>query len=197
MTSPGTNDSTLNSCTWPSRSALICCGSNPRSASSARSARYSCQNEKTPLTRMTPTIATPSGRMPWPGSRCSAKKASAAATQRMIAKKWVNSRAKRSHNGVPGTASTRFGPNSCWRRAASISLNPAVELLRLARAWSAVRPAICAVCSDDSPNAAGRAGRGWRGAGRLSLCGIHPAPGRILKFHAGGIVSRKPFENGF
>jgi hypothetical protein len=45
---------------------------------SLRSALYSCQKEKTPLIRMTPTMATPSHAMPWPASKYSASNASAA-----------------------------------------------------------------------------------------------------------------------
>ena len=55
----------------------------------ACSARYSCQKEKRPFTRITPTIAHPSVAIPAPGSCSAAPKASPAATQRMQAKKWL------------------------------------------------------------------------------------------------------------
>ena len=55
----------------------------------ACSARYSCQKEKRPFTRITPTIAHPSVAIPAPGSCSAAQKASPAATQRMQAKKWL------------------------------------------------------------------------------------------------------------
>ncbi len=66
--SPGTRPPASIRTMRPSRSASTWCGSSRRSAAIACSARYSCQKEKTPLTRMTPTIATPSRPMPWPGS---------------------------------------------------------------------------------------------------------------------------------
>ena len=63
-TSPGTSDSTSRFWTPPSRKTFISCGSNFRNASNARSARYSCQNENSPLIRITPIIAVPSCRIP-------------------------------------------------------------------------------------------------------------------------------------
>ena len=78
--------------------------------------------------------------MPWPGSKWSARKASAAPIHRMIAKKWVNSRAKLSSSGSRPTSSTWFGPNSARRRAASAAARPAAVVFRLARDCSALSP---------------------------------------------------------
>jgi hypothetical protein len=92
--SPGTRPLASISTISPPRCAFTFCGSNWRSAATARSALYSCKKEKMPLMTMTPTMATPRRAMPWPGSKCSARNASVAPAQRMMAKKWVNSRAK-------------------------------------------------------------------------------------------------------
>ena len=93
--SPGTSFSAGSWTTDPSRTVFTWWGRSFSRASSARSARYPCQKEKTPLTRITPRIAKPSVRIPSPGASCSATKASPAANQRMIARKWKNSRKKR------------------------------------------------------------------------------------------------------
>jgi len=56
-TSPGTSSATGNCTARPSRKAVVCCGSRLRNAASAFSARYSCQNENSPLIRITPSTA--------------------------------------------------------------------------------------------------------------------------------------------
>jgi len=71
VTSPGTSSSAGISTISPPRSALTICGRSWRSAATARSALYSCQKEKQPLTTMTPTIAMPRWAMPRRG--CSAR----------------------------------------------------------------------------------------------------------------------------
>ena len=109
------------------------------SAANACSARYACQNENTPLITITPTIANPSVAMPCPGSRHSAKNASAAAIHKMIAKKCTNSLANVSSSASCATSSTSFAPNSASRRCASASLSPASPLFRLAKASATVR----------------------------------------------------------
>ena len=53
--------------TAPSRCALTWCGSRRWRAAIVSSARYSCQNEKTPLTTITPTMAAASVAIPCPG----------------------------------------------------------------------------------------------------------------------------------
>ena len=136
-TSPGTSPSAGICCTLPSRVTVTCWGSSSRRAAMARSARYSCQKEKMPLMTMTPTIAQPSRAIPCPGSYTSATKQSAAASQRMMAKKWVNSRARRSGSPTRATSSRWLGPNSASRRRASAADNPAGLEERLARTSSA------------------------------------------------------------
>ncbi|EXI73053.1 MAG: hypothetical protein AW07_02985 [Candidatus Accumulibacter sp. SK-11] len=89
--SPGTSSLASRPVISPARSALTFCGSNWRRAATARSALYSCQNEKTPLMTMTPTMASPSFAIPCPGSKCSATNDRPAPIQRTMAKKWVNS----------------------------------------------------------------------------------------------------------
>ena len=143
--SPGTRAVASISAVSPPRLTFTFCGSNWRSAATAFSALYSCQKEKMPLIRMTPTIAMPRRFMPWPGSKCSAMNASAAAAQRMMAKKCVNSRAKPRSRCSRSTSSTWLDPNSTSRRVASASSRPAGEVFRLARAWSAVSLWICTV----------------------------------------------------
>ncbi len=56
-TSPGTSSATGSCTARPSRNAVVWRGSRLRSAASAFSARYSCQNENRPLTMMTPSTA--------------------------------------------------------------------------------------------------------------------------------------------
>ena len=141
--SPGTRSVASISTTSPLRCTFTFCGSNWRSAATARSALYSCQKEKIPLMMMTPTIATPKLAMPWPGSKCSARNASTAPAQRMRAKKWVNSRAKLRSRCSRRNSSTWLGPNSSNRRAASACARPAREVFRLARAWSGVSLCMC------------------------------------------------------
>ena len=135
-TSPGTSSDAGNCTMAPARSAFTRSGSSRRNAATARSALYSCQKENRPLIRMTQRIATPRRPMPSPGWSQSAVNASAAASQRMIAKKCVNSRARRSHSRSRATSSRRFGPNSASRRAASGADRPSALLFRLARAPS-------------------------------------------------------------
>ena len=124
ITSPGTRSATDTRLSPASRRTSTCSGSRRCKASKARSVRKACQNEKQPLTTMTPTMATPSSNIPWPGSRQAAKKASKAATQRRMAKKWPNSRSSIHHPGWRATPSTRLGPNSASRRAASPADRP-------------------------------------------------------------------------
>ena len=162
-TSPGTSAAAGSCAIAPARSAFTCCGSRPRSAATARSALYSCQNENSPFTRMTPRMATPSRPMPSPGAKCSAVKASAAASHRMIAKKCVNSRAKRSQSGSRATSSTRFGPYSASRRAASAPDRPPGPLLRLSSAPSTVSSWMRMV-RQDTPRAAASGASTTRGS---------------------------------
>ena len=94
--SPGTSCSMGSWAALPSRTTVACWGSSWRNAASVCSARYSCQNENTALTRITTTMAYPTFAIPSPGALHSAKNASAAATHRISAKKWVSPLRKRS-----------------------------------------------------------------------------------------------------
>jgi len=95
-----------------------------------------CQKEDAPLSRMTPTIANPSGAIPPSGSRAEARKASPAATHRIRAKKWVRVRRNRIIGGVSASRSIRFGPNSVSRRATSAAVNPSGAVRKLRGASS-------------------------------------------------------------
>ena len=132
--SPGTSCSIGSWTTLPSRTMAACCGSSWRSAASVCSARCSCQNENTALTRITTTMAYPTFAIPSPGALHSAKNASAAATHRISAKKWVSPWRKRSSGCSRRSSSTRLGPNSRSRRRASAVDRPCGVLFRLARA---------------------------------------------------------------
>jgi len=131
--SPGTRSLAGSSRTAPERMTFVAFGK------SFLRAAYACQNENTPLIKITPTIANPSVAIPCPGSRHSAKNASAAAIHRMIAKKCANSLARVSNSASRATSSTSFAPNSTRRLRASASLSPVSPLFILAKAPATVR----------------------------------------------------------
>jgi len=137
--SPGTRSLAGSSRTAPERMTFVAFGKSFLRAASACPARYACQNENTPLIKITPTIANPSVAIPCPGSRHSAKNASAAAIHRMIAKKCANSLARVSNSASRATSSTSFAPNSTRRLRASASLSPVSPLFILAKAPATVR----------------------------------------------------------
>ena len=88
--SPGATSGAGISLSWPPRIARTRNGSSSLSFSTARSALCSCAKVKTPLMKMTATMAKPSVSIPSPGWSASEINASAAATQRISARKWVN-----------------------------------------------------------------------------------------------------------
>ena len=136
MMSPGTSSSAASCNASPSRKTMTFAGNSFASAVIARSARYSCQNENTPLIRMTPTIAAANGPSPESGSRHCATSARAAASHRISAKKLVNCTSSRSHGGACWIFSRRLPPYSAHRRAASADTSPCRLLFRLASAAS-------------------------------------------------------------
>jgi hypothetical protein len=134
--SPGTSCCAVNCTATPLRTTVTCAGNNLLSAAIARSARYSCQNENTPLIRITTMIAAASSAMPVFGSRHSATSASTAASHRISAKKLVNCLSRRHHSRSCSMVSRRLAPYSASRRAASAAVSPCGPLFRLASAAS-------------------------------------------------------------
>ena len=141
--SPGTISGAASSTATPPRMTVACVGNSCCSEANARSAWYTCQNEKMPLSAITPMIAKPRASMPSPGWRWSAMNASPAAAHRMRANRWTNSPNNARVDERPRTRSTAFGPNSAYRVAASAGSRPVRRVCSEASAASMVNCEMC------------------------------------------------------
>ena len=127
--SPSTSSRAATSISPPARTTVAVGAASSRSASSARSARYSCTKPssaaKTTITEI--TIAS----VRWPSTA-----ESPAPTSRIRISTFLNCSSTSLHGEIPAAASISFGPSTASRRAVSASSSPTTAEVRSAAATS-------------------------------------------------------------